>query len=409
MARLGDLHQFKNKLARTRTRIELRESLVLDDRLANIVIDALRLGTAPIRGAALLVIGRESIIDGMRGELDSVSAGGSALRLLNGDYGIGKTLTLRVLQDYAFQQGFATSFVTLSPRECPLYDLRAVYQHIVKGIRVNECRDMPALEWVLESWARRVKTDVQNRGSAPWSFWKLGLPFKEALTVYFEAAFRDNFVLAEKALSWIHGDIASSRDARQIGVSEAITSANALQMLGNLTKMIRELGLRGLVILLDEAETIPSVCGVSRRIEAYNNLGKLSNAAGSTPFSYFVYATTPIFFQYLADSSTGTAMPSRKITTIGNPSPSEFMELALLIRDLYLQAYGWKGDRRVEDGKLRTLVSACLARFKDSVTPRLVVRTVVKSLDLCHENPGLSFQDVVEALEENVNRQPEGG
>jgi len=345
----------------------------------------------------------------MRGELDSVSAGGSALRLLNGDYGMGKTLTLRVLQDYAFQQGFATSLVTLSPRECPLYDLRVVYQHIVKGIRINECRDIPALERGLESWARRVKADVQNGGTAPWSFWKLDLPFKEALTIYFEAVFHDKFVPAEKALSWIHGDVGSSRDARQIGVSEAITSANALQMLGNLTRMIRQLGLRGLVILLDEAETIPSVCGISRRTEAYNNLGKLSNAAGSTPFSYFVYATTPLFFEYLADSGVSTAIPNRKITTLRNLSHSEFVELALLIKGLYLQAYGWKGDRRIGDSKLQTLVSACLARFKDSVTPRLVVRTVVKSLDLCHENPGLSFQDIVKALEENVDKKPESG
>jgi hypothetical protein len=118
-----------------------------------------------------------------------------------------------------------------------------------------------------------------------------------------------------------------------------------------------------------------------------------------------VYATTPLFFEYLADSSVSTAIPSRKITTLANLSPSEFVELALLIRDLYLQAYGWKGDRRIEDGKLRTLVSACLAHFKDSVTPRLVVRTVVKSLDLCHENPGLSFQDIVKAVEENVDKQ----
>jgi len=404
MPQLRNFTEVQDKLERIRTRIASQEAVRLDARLSHVIIDALRLGTAPIRGAVLLAVGRETVLEGVRRELEHVSAGNSVLRVLNGEYGMGKTLTLRVLQDYAFQRGFATSFVTLTPRECPLYDLRAVYEHIVKSVRVEECRDRPALELILENWAEKVKSDVRDRGRAPWSFWKLSLPFKEALTVYFDATSRNNFVLAEKALSWIHGDVKTLRDARQLGVSGAITSSNALEILGDLTRMIRELGLCGLVILLDEAETIPSICGMARRMEAYQNLNKLANGAGSTPYSYFVYATTPPFFDFLADCGLGkTVIARQRITTLENLSRAEFVDLALVIRDLYLQAYGWKGDERTRDARMRALVFTCLDRLKDRVTPRLIVRILVKSLDLCHENRGLSFGEIMTALAENVS------
>ena len=241
MTRLGDLEPVKQKLELVRRRIKLQDSVGLDDKLAQSIIDALREGTAPGRGAILFAVGREDILRDIRSELEKVSVGGSALKVLVGDYGMGKTLTLRILQDYAFQQGFATSFVTLTPRECPLYDLRLVYQHLAKHIRVEACRDRPALEFVLERWADRVRRDVEKRGKLPWSFWQLSSSYKEALAIYFKATLSSNFVLAERALSWLYGDMNTLSDAKRLGLSAVITSDNALEMLGNLTNMIRDL------------------------------------------------------------------------------------------------------------------------------------------------------------------------
>jgi len=401
--RLGDLPAFRDKLAKVRTTIELQESIKLDDRLAETIIEALRAGTAPMRGALLLLVGREDIVDCIRRELDLVFAGKSALRLLNGKVGMGKTLMLRVLQDYAFQQNFATSFVTLTPRECPLYDLRSVYQHIVKGIRVDQCRDESALEWILKSWADNVRRDVLSGANPPWSFWKLSLHFKQALTIYFSATSRHDFTLAQRALSLIHGDITTVRDAKQLGMPQLVTSDNALEMLGNLTRMIRELGVKGLVILLDEAEEIPSVSGGERRLQTYSNLEKLSNAASSTPYSYFVYATTPLFFKHLAECDPGSSLTRcQTVTSLQNLSASGFVGLALLIKGIYLQAYNWQGDQRTRDAKLRIVVSACLAAYKDRVTPRVIVRAVVEVLDLCYEDPQLSLEEIVAALVKNA-------
>lgn len=382
-------------------RLRLLEAAGADGLLAEVIIDALRLGTAPVKGCLLLSVGREDLLKLIRNELRQVSDGKAVLRVLSGTWGIGKSLVLRILQEYAFENNFAASFVTLTPRECPLFDLRAVYQHIVKAIRVSTCRDKPALESLLTDWADRVRASVQTDGKAPWSFWELSPWFKDALAMYFEAEWRGNFTAAQRALSWIHGDMTTTNAVRQAGIQTPLTSENALQMLGNLTRMIRQVGYKGLVILLDEAETIPSVCGDSKCEQAYSNLVLLSNSAGSTPFSYFVYATTPMFFDHIGPSRIRTSTPVWKLDNLGK---SDLTKLALMIRDLYLTAYEWHGDNRTTDHKLRQFLSDGLFKcFEQQCTPRLAVRAVVRYLDICHSSKAVNAVDIVNSLRHDLS------
>jgi hypothetical protein len=407
MPRLGDIEHIRNTLKKFAERISDQEAVGLNDKTAQAIVDALRFGTAPINGAALLAVGREQLIKIIHQDLDRASTGKSSLRILNGHIGMGKTLTLRILQDYAFRLGFATSFVTLTSRECPLYDMGAVYRHIVKGLRVNDCRDRAALEWILENWANRVRDDVRRTSIAPWSFWELSLPFKEVLAIYFEAVFHNYFVRAEKALSWINGDMRAIQYTREMGVHTVITSDNALEMLGNITRMVRELGLRGLVILLDEAETIPSICTVARSSQAIRNLDMLAGASGRTPYSYFVYATTPYFLEYVSNTGIRMNILHERLITLENLNGSELFELALKIKEIYLYAYGWQGDSRTKDANLKKLVFACLGQQKVSVTPRLIVRSVVKCMDLCYDSPEVNFNQIMNSLLKTLNTDNE--
>lgn len=407
MPRLGDIEHVRNQLKKIAERISDQEAGGLNQKTAQVIIDALRFGTAPMNGAALLVVDREQLTKIIRQDLSQASAGKSSLRILNGHIGMGKTLMLRILQDYAFRLGFATSFVTLSSRECPLYDMGAVYQHIVKGLRVNDCRDRAALEWILENWATRVRDNVRGTSTAPWSFWQLSLPFKEVLAIYFEAVFQNNFLRAEKALSWIHGDMRAMQDARRMGVHTLIGSDNALEMLGNTTRMIRELGLRGLVILLDEAETIPSICTVARSSRAIHNLNMLASTSSRTPYSYFVYATTPYFLEYVASNAIKMDFLHKRLIELDNLSRSELAELALKIKGIYLYAYGLQEDSRIKDANLKKLVFALFDQEKVSATPRLIVRSVVKFMDLCHDSPEVRFDQIMNSLLQTLDSDNE--
>ncbi|MCK4402658.1 MAG: DUF2791 family P-loop domain-containing protein [Dehalococcoidia bacterium] len=379
MGRIGEDPRLKAVLEKARSRPKLPSASDIPREMALALVESCRQGTAPVQGALALAVGREDLIDSIKHDLIHVASRGSCLRVINGVFGIGKTLTLRVLQEYAHREEFATSFLTLSSRECPMYDLSSIYRHIVRGIRVADCVDRPALEQILETWAKKVTEDALRQRVVPWALSELDAHFQGALTQYYEGV---RFARSEKtdlALRWLRGET-TVMDARHLGVNSNISPENALVMLGNLTRMLRFVGLKGLVTLLDEADAIPSLPSAVKREEAYANLFSLAHAASSTPYSYFVYATTPAFFDGIPP---GFDEALKNVTNLEQLKSRELTELAQEIRDLHFQAYGWhRGDLR--GSSLREFVRMCVSTPIN--TPRAFVRALIAALDICEQD-----------------------
>lgn len=395
MRRIGDDPRLRAVLDKARSRTKLPCARDVTRATALALVESCRQGTAPVRGALVLAVGREDLINSMRNDLIRVAGRGSCLRVINGVFGMGKTLTLRILQEYAHGEGFATSFLTLSARECPMYDLLAIYRNIVKGIRSPECPDKPALEEILEAWASRIKADATKRRVIPWALSELDAHFKGALTHYYEGVHFGNTEKINLALHWFRGET-TALDARRLGLNANISPENALGMLGNLTRMLRFVGVRGLVTLLDEADAIPSLPGAARREEAYANLLSLARAASITPYSCFVYATTPAFFDSIPPRFNEAL---KNVTTLEQLTSRELTELAQEIRDLHFQAYGWRrGD--LGESSLRRFVRLCMCN--SIKTPRAFVRTLVAALDVCEGNRGFTLDQVAPIYTELV-------
>jgi len=387
MGRIGEDPKLKAVLEKALNRPKLPSASDMHREMALALVESCRQGTAPVQGALVLAVGREDLISCMKHDLTRVASRGSCLRVINGVFGMGKTLTLRVLQEYAHREGFATSFLTLSSRECPMYDLSAIYRHTVKGIRVAECVDRPALEQILEAWAKRVKKDAVRERLVPWAVSELDAHFTGALTQYYKGVRFARQEKADFALRWLRGET-TVVDARRLGINSNISPENALEMLGNLTRMFRFIGVKGLVTLLDEADAIPSLPSAARREEAYANLFSLARAASSIPYSYFVYATTPAFFDGIPP---GFDEALKNVTTLEQLKSRELTELAQKIRDLHFQAYDWRRND-LRGSSLRRFIRRCLSNSTGS--PRDFVRTLVAALDACEENKGLTLDQV---------------
>jgi hypothetical protein len=304
---------------------------------------------------------------------------------------MGKTLTLRILQEYAHREGFATSFLTLTSRECPMYDLPDVYRHIVKGIRVVDCLDKPALEYLLASWAQTVRNYRTSGAGVPRVIKELDADFVYVLTQYYDGVHSIKLDQTDLALRWLFGET-NPTEARRLGVNAILSNENALDMLGNLTRMLRFAGVKGLVILLDETDAIPYMPNAATREEAYANLFRLSRSASSTPYSYFAYATTPAFLDCIPS---GYDAALKNITTLHQLTFSELIELAEVIRDLHFMAYEWH-RHDIDKRCLRKFVKECTCRQADS--PRRFVRTLVSALDACEENRGLTLGQIGQVL-----------
>jgi len=391
MRRVGDDPRLKQALDRARTRPRLPSADEVDRKTALALIESCRQGTAPTEGALTLAVGREDLLSSMRTDLVHVTGQSSRLRVINGEFGMGKTLTLRLLQEFAHGEGCATSFVVLSSRECPMYDLGAVYRHIVRSIRVAECVDRPALEYILENWAVEVRESAVKGTLRPWAMGSLDRDFKTALTQYYEGVHFRHPQKADIALRWFQSHTTASDNSR-LRLSSSITGENALKMLGNFTLMLRFMGLKGMCILLDETDAISDLPDDAVRETAYANLLSLARAAATTPYSYFVYATTPGFLNGVPAGYDGAL---GEVTQLEQLRSRDLIELSEEIRDLHFRAYDWCRD---------DLNSACLRRFvleftSTSVrTPRAFVRTLVAALDACEENEELTLHQIMRRL-----------
>jgi hypothetical protein len=76
---------------------------------------------------------------------------------MNADYGYGKTHSLYLLRETAFNLGYVVSIITLSQNSCPIHNFMAVYDRIMWNLRTREERNKPALENVLNRWLQVIR------------------------------------------------------------------------------------------------------------------------------------------------------------------------------------------------------------------------------------------------------------
>src|SRR5262245_58145631 len=132
---------------------------MLQQRDAVKIINALRLGTVPQCDLGTLSVGRAVLRQRLSDDLRTVGRGSTRVRFLDAAYGAGKTHSLWLLAEAAFQENFAVSFVTLSPGSCPLHSMLTVYGAILDGIHTAGLRDQRGLQRLFDRWIELVQRE----------------------------------------------------------------------------------------------------------------------------------------------------------------------------------------------------------------------------------------------------------
>src|SRR5476649_2162207 len=81
----------------------------------DIVIQSLRSGVVPRIGQHLIQVGRLSEIDALLKDLTSLADGGTAFRLVIGEYGSGKTFFLNLVRAIGMEKKLVTTYADLNP------------------------------------------------------------------------------------------------------------------------------------------------------------------------------------------------------------------------------------------------------------------------------------------------------
>ncbi len=385
------------------------------------IISALRRGSVPERGLDTFAVGLEHLTPTVDEELRSVANGQSQFKAIRGDYGTGKTFFARLLTERAKAAGFATSEVQISETETPLHRLETVYRRTVERLSTA---DVPqgALRTVLERWGFALEEDVLATGdvdehdevalqarvdvlmegrlaevsrSAPL--------FATALRAHRAALASGDKVQADGVLAWIGAQPnVPAAVKRAAGFKGEIDHLGAFSFLQGLLVVLRDAGHSGLVLVLDEIETLQRVRSDVRE-KSLNALRQLIDEiyGGRFPGLYLVITGTPAFYdgpqgaQRLAPLAQRLATDFAGDPRFDNPRAVQLrlpafdfdrlVAVGTRVRDIYVEDRE-AADRlrsRVDDGYVRTLAGAVAGELGGGVgiAPRIFLKKLVDVLD----------------------------
>jgi len=382
------------------------------------VIDALRRGTVPQNGLDLLAVGLARFDAALDGELDAVAGGGSGFKAVRGEYGSGKTFFTRHLAERALRRGFAAAEVQISETETPLHKLETVYRRITETLRTASLPPS-AFRSVLDSWLYTVEEDVirerpelESAGAGAFDVAVSELmekrlagvstrtpAFSLALRAYRSAAGAGDNATADALAAWMGGQPHVAAAAkRAAGVRGDMDHFGALGFLQGLLVVLRDAGHPGLLLVLDEVETLQRMRG-DVRDKALNALRQLIDEidSGRFPGLYLVITGTPAFFdgpsgvqrlnplagRLATDFTTDARFDNPRAVQVRLPgfSRDSLIEVGQRVRGVYSSGQG-TADRlvRVVDdtylGDLADGVSGTLGG-RVGVAPRLFLKKLV--------------------------------
>jgi P-loop Domain of unknown function (DUF2791) len=385
------------------------------------VIAALRRGTVPESGLDQFAVGLDRFTAAMDEELDTVVKGGATFHAIRGEYGSGKTFFARWLAERAKRAGLATSEIQISETETPLHRLETVYRRLTERLSTPTHRPS-ALGPVIDSWFYILEEEVLEAGDVAEddeqglsdavnvlleqrlaSVARTTPAFAAALRGYRRAKLSGDAATAEALIAWLGGQKSVAASARSAaGVRGDLDHFGALGFLQGLLAVLKDCGHRGLLVVLDEIETLQRVRGDVRE-KGLNALRQLLDEidAGRFPGLFLVITGTPAFFdgqqgvqrlpplaQRLAtDFTTDPRFDSPRAVQLRLQGfdLDRLAELGRNIRQLYV-AGARNPDRvqaRVDDNYTAVLATAITGELggKVGVAPRIFLRKLVDVLD----------------------------
>ena len=280
------------------------------------IVGALRRGTVPSSGLDALAVGIESFAPTLDEELAAVAAGRGGFKAVRGEYGTGKTFFGRWLQERARARGFAASEVQINETETPLHKLETVYRRLAERLGTADT-GVGAFRGVIDGWFYALEQDVLADESVDASnaddllartdalmearlvtINKAAPAFSAVLRTYRRAVADGDTMLADGLISWLAGqpNVAASVK-RAAGIKGDLDHFGATNFIVGLLTILRDSGFAGLVLVLDEVETLQRM-RTDTREKGLNALRQWIDEidAGRYPGLYLVVTGTPAFF-----------------------------------------------------------------------------------------------------------------
>ncbi len=409
---------------------------------ADEILDALRRGTVPESALDAFAVGLDPYRDTLLAELKQAATGRGRFKAVRGDYGTGKTFFARWFQGLARAEGFASSEVQISEAETPLHRLETVYRRLIEHL-MTEGGERGAMRAIIDGWFYALEEEVLARegdcaedrllqASEALMTERLrpierqAPAFGACLRTYRRAVAAGDEALASGLIAWMSGQPnVAAAVKRAAWIKGDIDHFGALGFLQGLLLILRDSGFSGLVLVLDEVETLQRVRGDVRE-KSLNALRQFMDEidAGRFPGLYLMITGTPAFFDGPQGVQRLPPLAQRLHVDFGadarfdNPRAVQIrlrafdmqrlVEVGRNVRAVFVQrsAAADRVLRHVDDALITDLATAVTGRLggKVGVAPRIFLKKLVAEvLDRVDQfpdfDPRKDYQLVVQLAE----------
>lgn len=396
------------------------------------IIQALRAGVVPRAGLHHIQVGRSEEINQLAKDIEFIGEGGSAVRLVIGEYGAGKTFFLNLVRLIAVEKRLLVVNADLSPHRrihATGGQARNLFAELTRNMGTRTKSDGGALASVVERFVSKALNDAEASGEVPEKLIEKrlepledlvsGYDFTRVVTEYFRGALAGDDEKKNRALRWLRGEYSTRTDARnEIGVRSIIDDAGVYDYLKLYAQFAKIAGYGGLLVVLDEMVNLYKLVSSQARNGNYEQILRIINDVlqGNAKNIGFVMGGTPEFlmdtrrglYSYealqtrLAENTfaaEGLKDLSGPVIRLQNLTPEELYVLLHNIRNVF--ASGDTSSHLVPDEALKAFMDHCEKRIGSAYfqTPRNSIKAFVDFLSILEQNPATKWSDLVKKVE----------
>ncbi|QXH53303.1 ATP-binding protein [Pseudomonas fakonensis] len=396
------------------------------------VIQSLRAGVVPRVGQHLIQVGRAGELDSLLKDVDRLADGGSAFRVVVGEYGAGKTFFLNLVRGIAMERKLVTMHADLNP-DRRLHasggQARSLYSELAKNMATRTKPDGGALQGIVEKFISQAKSEAKTKGVesevvireylAELTEMVNGYDFAEVIAAYCRGFEEGNEQLKADAIRWLRGEFSTKTDARAaLGVRTIVDDAAVYDQLKLLSRFVRLAGFGGLMVCLDELVNLYKLANTQARNANYEQILRILNDSlqGSAEGLGFVLGGTPEFlmdtrrglYSYpalqsrLAENTfakSGLVDLSGPVIRLSSLTPEDFYVLLQKLRHVY--AYGEPEKFLLPDEAIPAFMAHCNQRLGEAYfrTPRTTITAFINLLAVIEQNPTADWRTLLGAVE----------
>lgn len=406
------------------------------NRIANILINALKGGVVPRVGLEYITVGRSQEISALLHDIEMIEEGGASFRFIVGKYGSGKSFLLQTIRNYATAKGFAVVDADLSP-ERRFAGTKgqglATYKELIQNLSTKSKPDGGALPLILEKWISGIQASVKAVSNAEGSEFDAlverqiyavagslegmvnGFEFAKAVVAYWKAYRQDDPAMKSNVLKWFRGEYPSRKEAKdELGINFIVTDETWYDFLKLFAAFLTGAGYKGLLVIIDELVNIFKISNSITRANNYEKIltiyndvlqGKASHIGflmGGTPqciedkykgvFSYEALRSRLDEGHFATADTKDLSAPIIRLQMLSQEEMYILIEKLLTIHG---QLYRYTPALRQEDLVYFLTVEYNRVGAETHITPREIIRDFIELINILYQNPQKSISEIL--------------